>query len=105
MRMRAHGWCARIPARRTSHASRRSARARARTRPRELDRAQKALAESVPPDTPLAELLAAAGRGDALAVDAILDQHPGIINERGTADRPHGPAHRAAFRRRATNRW
>jgi ankyrin repeat protein len=35
-------------------------------------------------DTPLAQLLRAADNGDAPAVTAILDEHPDIINERGT---------------------
>jgi ankyrin repeat protein len=34
-------------------------------------------------NTPLIELLSAAGSGDAARVAAILDDHPGIINERG----------------------
>jgi ankyrin repeat protein len=34
--------------------------------------------------TPLTALLSAAGKGDGTAVVAILDQHPDIINERGT---------------------
>ena len=44
----------------------------------------RAVAEHVPQEAPLADLLAAAGRGDAAAAAAILDAHPGIINERGT---------------------
>jgi ankyrin repeat protein len=35
------------------------------------------------PDSPVTALLAAANRGDAAAATAILDEHPGIINERG----------------------
>jgi uncharacterized protein len=37
-------------------------------------------------DTPLTTLLAAADRGDAAAVNAILDEHPTIIDERGLLD-------------------
>ena len=44
---------------------------------------KKAIAESRPPVAPLATLLAAAARGDAAAVDAILDEHPDVVNERG----------------------
>jgi ankyrin repeat protein len=42
-----------------------------------------AIAGSLPPDAPLAALLTAAAGGDASAVDTILDEHPGVINERG----------------------
>ncbi len=35
-------------------------------------------------DTPLTTLFAAASRGDATAVAAILEEHPSIINQRGT---------------------
>jgi uncharacterized protein len=35
-------------------------------------------------ETPLVALLAAAGRGDSTAVAAVLDEHPDVINERGT---------------------
>ena len=35
-------------------------------------------------ETPLTALLSAAGKGDAAAVATILDEHPGLINERGT---------------------
>ena len=44
---------------------------------------KKAIAGSGPPGPPLAALLAAAARGDAAAVDAILDEHPDVVNERG----------------------
>lgn len=44
----------------------------------------RAVARAVPHETPLAALLAAAGKGDAVAVVAILDEHPDIVNERGT---------------------
>jgi uncharacterized protein len=43
----------------------------------------KASADTVGPETGLPALLAAADRGDAAAVVAILDKDPGIINERG----------------------
>jgi hypothetical protein len=35
-------------------------------------------------ETPLTALLFAAGKGDAARVAAILDEHPDIINQRGT---------------------
>jgi ankyrin repeat protein len=41
------------------------------------------LADRLPPDAPLAALLAAAARGDAGAVGAILDEHPDLVDERG----------------------
>lgn len=44
----------------------------------------RAVADALGPTTAVAELLAAAGKGHAAAVAAILDDHPGIINERGT---------------------
>lgn len=47
----------------------------------------RAIGSGLPPEageTPLAALLAGAGRGDAAAVAAILDEHPGIVNDRGT---------------------
>ena len=44
---------------------------------------KKAIAETVRPGTQLTALLAAAARGDATAVAAILDEHPGLVNERG----------------------
>ena len=45
---------------------------------------KRALADGAAPATPLTELLAAASRGDALTVSAILERHPDIINERRT---------------------
>jgi ankyrin repeat protein len=45
---------------------------------------KKAIADRVEPETPLTALLAAAGRGDAAAVAAILDEHPDLVNQRGT---------------------
>jgi ankyrin repeat protein len=44
---------------------------------------KKAIAETVPPGTQLAALLAAAAGGDATTVAAILDEHSGLVNERG----------------------
>ncbi len=44
---------------------------------------KKAIADRVGPETPLTALLAAAGKGDAAAVAAILDERPGLINQRG----------------------
>lgn len=44
----------------------------------------RAIADGIPRETPLTELLAAAGTGNASAVAAILDEHPDLINERGT---------------------
>ncbi|MGH9381771.1 MAG: ankyrin repeat domain-containing protein [Thermoanaerobaculia bacterium] len=47
----------------------------------------RAIAGGSPPEageTPLSALLAAAGGGDVAAVATILDDHPGIVNERGT---------------------
>lgn len=38
------------------------------------------------PRSPLTDLLAAADRGDAAAVDRILDAHPDVLNTRGTLD-------------------
>ena len=43
----------------------------------------RAAADASPRETPLTGLLEAAGRGNASAAAAILDEHPGIINERG----------------------
>jgi ankyrin repeat protein len=43
----------------------------------------KAVADGASPERPLTSLLAAANRGDAAAVAAILDGHPLIVNERG----------------------
>ena len=43
----------------------------------------RAVTEGVPREAPLADLLAAAQRGDAAAVAAILDAHPDTIDERG----------------------
>jgi hypothetical protein len=43
----------------------------------------KAVADGASPERPLTTLLAAASRGDAAAVAAILDEHPAIVNERG----------------------
>ncbi len=44
----------------------------------------RAVASAAPDDPPLASLLAAAGKGDAAAVVAIISRHPDIVNERGT---------------------
>jgi uncharacterized protein len=44
----------------------------------------RAVADGTAAETPLTELLLAAGKGDAARVAAILDEHPDIINERGT---------------------
>jgi ankyrin repeat protein len=43
----------------------------------------RAVADGASPERPLTTLLAAANRGDAAAVAAILDEHPAIVNERG----------------------
>jgi ankyrin repeat protein len=43
----------------------------------------KSAAEPIVPETPLASLLSAAGKGDADRVAAILDEHPDLINVRG----------------------
>jgi ankyrin repeat protein len=45
---------------------------------------RKAVADIGSPETPLAALIAASNRGDAAGVDALLDTHPGIINERAS---------------------
>jgi uncharacterized protein len=44
----------------------------------------RAAADGISRETPLTALLEAAGQGNASTVAAILDEHPGIIDERGT---------------------
>lgn len=44
----------------------------------------RAVADRAKPETPLIALLDAAGKGDAARVAAILDEHPDLINQRGT---------------------
>jgi ankyrin repeat protein len=44
----------------------------------------RAVADRAKPETPLIALLDAAGKGDAASVAAILDEHPDLINQRGT---------------------
>jgi uncharacterized protein len=44
----------------------------------------RAVGDGIVRESPLTALLAAASRGDAAAVNTILDEHPALINERGT---------------------
>jgi ankyrin repeat protein len=44
----------------------------------------KAIADRTTSETPLVALLDAAGKGDAAKVAAILDEHPDLVNQRGT---------------------
>jgi hypothetical protein len=44
----------------------------------------RAVAAGTPRESPLTTLLAAASRGDAAAVKTTLDEHPALVNERGT---------------------
>jgi hypothetical protein len=45
---------------------------------------KEAITDRAKPETPLIALLDGAGRGDAARVAAILDEHPDLINQRGT---------------------
>ena len=58
----------------------------------------RAVADASASKTPLTALLSAAGKGDAAAVAAILDEHPDIVNERGTLPGQYGSADGAALR-------